>query len=654
MAIGRISGPMLLPVLDRQGIDLEFGTGVNTLTKLDFTNYTVQVGGGSQPGTFRMDVSGNLAAGNVILQNGALITTQQLNQTLTLQANGVANVTVINANVISGRVDGTVVGGLDPRPGTFTFLNANVLGTFATANITNLRSNLIPFTAANNNVLIDNPTLRFFDSNNALIVANLSVLESQTFTTLDAGNLIIRQANPTSLTFVAANNWIITSPNLFYTTSNNLVHVGNIRLTVPNTNQLLYLDGLDERKVKGSPFLRFDGTNMQANGITTLGNVVLRFDNASNKPLITTAGANEDLVITPSGTGSIDVDNNLIRNLGSPLVGSDAATKQYVDSLIVISTASDKSIFQFDSQVTVSDDNLTAANVVFIINGVEQGRVESSKWTIQDLIIRNNVLETDAGALEIKPFNNDRVIIDTPYTLRLPSGNIGQRPAPGSEQTGDFRFNSELSTIEWYDGSTWENPANSTVTSQTITPDGTSSNFTLSQISTTDSVLVNFNGVIQRPSTTYSVAGNIITFTTVPLTTDIIEVRFLNGATALATNPIVVDKPFSNVGVTTTTIDSWSVLQYIGAKYTYTARTSAGNNVEMGELKVIHDNFTAANTTLTSTFFTSSFVSKTGNSCVTWSTQVSAPGILSLRATGTHADMNVKWHAMYFTDPDVI
>jgi hypothetical protein len=654
MAIGRISGPMLLPALDRQGIDLEFFSGTGTLTKLDFTNYTVQVLGGSQPGIFRMDVSGNLAAGNIILQNGALITTQQLNQTLTLQANGVANVTVINANVISGRVDGTVVGGLDPRPGTFTFLNANVLGTFATANINNLHARGVPFTAANNNVLIDNPTFQFFEGNNALLVSNLTVLEAQTFTTLDAGNLIIRDANPTSITYIAANNWVVTSPNLFYTAGNNLVHTGNLRLTSPNTGQLLYLDATDERKLKGSPFLRFDGINMLANGITTLGNIVLRFDNSSNKPLITTAGANEDLVITPSGTGSIDVDNNLIRNLGSPLVGSDAATKQYVDSLITISTASTRSIFQFDSQVTVSDDNLTAANIVFVLNGVEQGRVDSGQWTLQDLVIRNNVLETDAGALEIKPKNNDRVVIDTPFTLRLPSGNVAQRPSPGTELVGDFRFNSDLSTIEWYDGTAWENPANSTVTSQTITPDGTSSNFTLSQTSTTDSVLVNFNGVIQRPSTTYSVAGDIITFTTVPLATDIIEVRFLNGATALATNPIVVDKPFSNVGVTTTTVDSWSVLQYIGAKYTYTARTSAGNNVEMGELKVIHDNFTAANTSLTSTFFTSSFVSKNGNSCVTWSTTVSAPGVLSLRATGTHADMNIKWHAMYFTDPDVI
>jgi hypothetical protein len=654
MAIGRISGPMLLPELDRQGINLDFVSGVASLFKINAEAYSMQILGGSGNGLYRFDVAGNLVAGNVVIENGALITTQQINQPLILQANGVANVTVINANVISGRVDGTVVGGLDPRPGTFTYLNANVLGTFATANINNLSSNRVPFTAANNNILIDNPTLRFFNANNALVVANLSVLEQQTFTTLDAGNLIIREAVPTAVTFIAANNWVISNAAFNYSNSNNLVSTGNIRLTGVNTNQLLYLDGSDERKFKGSPFLQFDGINMTANGISTMGNVVLRFDVGTNKPRITTAGANEDLVITPSGTGSIDVDNNLIRNLASPLTGSDAATKQYVDSLIVISSSSDRSIFQFDSSVIVSDDNLTTANIVFTINGVEQGRVESSKWTVQDLVIRNNVLETDAGALEIKPFSNDRVIFDTSLSMRLPQGNIAQRPSPGSEQTGDFRFNSDLSTIEWYDGNSWENPANSTVTSQTIVPDGANVAYTLNQTSTTESVLVNFNGVIQRPSTTYAVSGDVITFTTVPLQTDVIEVRFLNGATALATNPIYVDKPFSNVGVVTTTVDQWSILQYIGAKYTYTARTSVGNNVEMGELRVVHDNSLVANALAVSTFFTSSFVSKSGNSCVAWSTIVSATGVVSLRATGTHADMNIKFHATYFTDPDII
>ena len=155
------------------------------------------------------------------------------------------------------------------------------------------------------------------------------------------------------------------------------------------------------------------------------------------------------------------------------------------------------------------------------------------------------------------PDADDRVVVDTVSSLGLPVGDSSQRPVAGFEQTGDFRFNTEYQTVEWYTGDSWINPLTATVTSQTIVPDGSSAAFALTQISTTDSVLVNFNGVIQRPSTTYSVSGNIITFSTVPLSSDIIEVRFLNGTTAQATNPIVVDAAYANISTTATTIDSW-------------------------------------------------------------------------------------------------
>ena len=245
----------------------------------------------------------------------------------------------------------------------------------------------------------------------------------------------------------------------------------------------------------------------------------------------------------------------------------------------------------------------------------------------------------------LSPYNNERVILDTPKALGLPVGNSADRPTPGLEYVGDFRFNTELGTVEWYDGNSWENPANSTVISQTIVPDGINATFTLTQNSTTEAVLVNFNGVIQRPSTTYSVASDQITFSSVPLTTDIIEVRFFNGTVAQATNPIVADRSYSNVGVTATTIDSWYINTYRGAKYTYVAKTTIGNNYETGDLHVVHDNLDG--------FHSSTFVSKTGSSMITWTLTNDPLGIMNVKAQGTHADVQVKFHAIYLTDPTV-
>ena len=643
MAIGRVAGPMLLQELDRQGIDLTFTTNSFELVTLDFTNFLMSLRGGSG-GPYVFNVGGNAAIGNVVLDAGALITTQGLNQNLTLNANGVANVTVINANVISGRVDGTVIGGINPRPATFTYLNANVLGTLATANISNLSADRVPFTAANNNVLIDNPGFKFFNANSALVLANLTVTGTQTFITLEPANLVIQNSNPTSITYIAANNWVVTTPNLTFFNSNSLLRTGNVQLDNINTNQVLFADAAENSKVKGTNFLTYDGQNLRANGITRMGDVEV----LNNR--IRTANTNQDLILDPNGTGVITVNNHRVTDVGTPTLASDAATKSYVDALISITASSTRSIFDGPlgrTRVIVNDNSDAGGtfigNVIFSVRGLEQGRIEDGKITWQDVTLSDNTVSTTAGELKLRPYNGDRVTIDTVNTLRLPVGTQAQRPVAGQEQPGDLRYNTDTNTIEWYNGTGWGTPSDNVISSQTIIPDGVSASFTLSQESTTQAALVNFNGVIQRPSTTYSVAGNVITFTTVPLTTDIIEVRLLNSGIALATNPIVVDTAYANVGVTSFTVDSWSMNVYRAAKYTYVAKTVTGNNYETGELHVVHDS--------TEGYHTSTFVSKTGSSMLTWSTEVSFTGIMSIKAQGTHADTQIKYHAMYLTDP---
>lgn len=645
MAIGRVAGPMLLQDLDRQGVDLTFTTNSTELVNLDFTNFRMALRGGTGSATV-LDINGNASIGNVVFERNATITTQQLNQTLTLQANGVANVTVINANVISGRVDGTVIGGLDPRPATFTFLNANVLGTFATANISNLSADRIPFTASNNNVLMDNDGLKFFNANNALIVANLTVVGTQTFDTLSPANLAILNSNPTSITYIAANNWVVTTPNLTFFNSNSLLRTGNIRLDNVNTNQVLFADAAENRKIKGTNNLTYDGENLRANGITRLGDV----EALNNR--IRTANTNQDLILDPNGTGVITVNNHRVTDVGAPTLASDAATKSYVDALISVTAASTRSIFDGPigrSRVIVNDNSdaggTFVGNVIFSVRGAEQGRIEDGLVTWQDVTIADNTISTVAGELKLNPFNNDRVVVDTNSVLRLPVGMEAERPTPGLEQTGDLRFNTDLGSIEWYDGAGWNNPTTNVITSETIVPDGTSQSFTLAQENTTQSILVNFNGVIQRPSTTYTVAGNIITFSTVPLTTDIIEIRSLTASIAVATNPIVVDTAYANVGVSTFTVDTWDINLYRAAKYTYTAKTVTGNNYEVGELYVVHDNLAG--------YHTSTFVSKSGSSMLTWTTEVSFTAIMSIKAQGTNADTQIKYHAMYITDPAI-
>jgi hypothetical protein len=106
----------------------------------------------------------------------------------------------------------------------------------------------------------------------------------------------------------------------------------------------------------------------------------------------------------------------------------------------------------------------------------------------------------------------------------LPVGNITQRPNPAT--TGTVRFNTETVRVEVYDGAEWDSIA-SGVTNQILYGDNSNTIFTLDRVTTAAAALVALNGVLQVPSLSYTVAGNLITFVQAPAISDIIDVRFL-------------------------------------------------------------------------------------------------------------------------------
>jgi hypothetical protein len=135
--------------------------------------------------------------------------------------------------------------------------------------------------------------------------------------------------------------------------------------------------------------------------------------------------------------------------------------------------------------------------------------------------------------------------------LGLPNGNTTQRPE--LSKGGYLRYNTDLPSIEYYDGEVWVAVTNS-VRSQIITPDGESQSYQLNQITTQAGCIVSINGTVQQPGTSYTVAEDVIEFTEIPLTTDIIDVRFLGATvninTSLADNLEIAGNLVVN-GITT-------------------------------------------------------------------------------------------------------
>lgn len=85
-------------------------------------------------------------------------------------------------------------------------------------------------------------------------------------------------------------------------------------------------------------------------------------------------------------------------------------------------------------------------------------------------------------------------------------------------------------TVYWADstgGSGGGGGAFTPTQSQTFTANGTANSFSLSGTTTTNNALVSINGVLQTPTTDYSiVSGNTVVFTFNPANTDLIEVRY--------------------------------------------------------------------------------------------------------------------------------
>ena len=131
----------------------------------------------------------------------------------------------------------------------------------------------------------------------------------------------------------------------------------------------------------------------------------------------------------------------------------------------------------------------------------------------------------------LAPVAKDPSICKINTALGLPYGTTGQRPA--NPLNGYLRYNTSYSTLEVYSNGGWITIGNE-ITSQLINCDGVNASFTLNKATTPEGIFVSINGTVQRPGVAYTVSGSTITFSEVPLITDIVDVRFI--ATAVSTS----------------------------------------------------------------------------------------------------------------------
>jgi len=100
--------------------------------------------------------------------------------------------------------------------------------------------------------------------------------------------------------------------------------------------------------------------------------------------------------------------------------------------------------------------------------------------------------------------------INTTDSILLPSGTTAQRPGSvgGTDTAGMIRFNTSIADLEFYDGSAWTTAGSefTILASDTFDGDDSTTAFTLGASATTAGVIASINGVVQLPTTSYSVS----------------------------------------------------------------------------------------------------------------------------------------------------
>jgi hypothetical protein len=168
----------------------------------------------------------------------------------------------------------------------------------------------------------------------------------------------------------------------------------------------------------------------------------------------------------------------------------------------------------------------SATNQDFKIRGVNSTNLFWARSaTAYDQVLIGNTITT--GSLS----GGAKLTINSSDSMIIPVGTTAQRPSNAgfTDVTGMFRFNTTQTALEVYNGADWDiiTTQFTVITSETFNGDDSTTVFTLAGTSTTAATIVSINGVLQIPTTAYSVSGTTLTFTEAPATGDLIDVRRL-------------------------------------------------------------------------------------------------------------------------------
>jgi len=663
--LGKVAGPMLKDNLLRNGTDLQIDTD---LVYFDVVNRRVGIAN-TIPGN-TLTVNGSFTTSNIYINNNqinSLVGNLVLNAISgNISANNLRIVNVATPVNISDAVnklyvdtaiatsepnltisDGTRTDNVGINYETLTFFgNTSQMNVYVTNN--QVTFGFISVPTFYNNVNINGNAITnlvgYVLTNNQPYINSLGVLTSLSVT----GNLSV---NAISAGQIGNTNTILegtiasvsaSQPNITSLgTLTSLTVTGNISsravsaFQIGNTNTIL--EGTIASVSASQPNITSLGTLTSLTSIGTISAPTINAGTIGNAGAVFN-GASQTL------TGNISVNAISAGQIGN--------TNSILEGTIASVSSSQPNITSTGTLVSLNvSGNITSANLItgninssYIISNADVSVVNInatgaiSAYNVNANVYTNSIVgQSPNGNVVITPTGTGIVSVNSKSALQVPSGNSGEYPTFFSP--GMIRWNTSYNYLEVYTGSVWEAvglEGTTTVTSDTFTGNGTQVNFTLSQNNTTQGTLVSVNGVLQIPTASYTVNGNVLTFNEAPISTDIIEARQYTPSTSVNSisndnsriyihtdatvqkittiaNSVTVSEStqsntaifntlnlssaivanVGNIAVNTTTlqIDKFSPTLYRTAKYIISG--SSSSNFQTSEALVVHNGTTA-------------------------------------------------------------
>lgn len=550
---------------------------ITAFTSTTTSNTTITVSSYANFKTYDAAVTGNLAVtgtseftgnieGQVDFTNDIAVANIVVNGTATITDLGVTGALNVDGNITGGNLisNAAIEGTTLTTTGTATVGNVSTAGTIsATGNITG--GNII------SNALISGATLN--TTGNATIGGNLIVQGNITYINIDdlrvEDPIIIMGTGPNGAPLTTDDNMDRGIYMEYYTTG-----LGNAFVGWQNSsgNMIIANDVTfsGNNVVSVGSYGTLNVGNVYAEKLTSAGNVDATNFNASQRVVATgnVDGANfvttgDVTTATVTATGNItaaNIDVAGIADLGNLTIDGDDITSDTGE--VVINDAG------ADVNFRVEGD--TNQNLLFVDAGT-------------DTVIVGSATATTGATLKVAA--TDSMLIPTGNTLQRPSG-----------VTGMLRFNTTTDQLEFYDADGWTSAGSvfTVVVSDQFIGDDSTTTFTLSEDSSTAATIVSINGIVQIPTTAYSVTGNSLQFTEAPAPSDVIDARILTTTTTVtalqnATGSAVLeaDSGSSAFNITGNLIPTANVTYNLGSN---TARFNelwlAGSTITLGTIVI--------------------------------------------------------------------